>query len=1086
MVGETTVLHLPFAGGIDEKIAKEYLDASSRQASILNGDFVKVGVIDKRTGMAHLPTALVSGGNLPDLASGTRVIGWSRSSLSILCSTGLYQYVRAPVGGATNGGVVGTANLPNVVALRRHITTGDQGSPPVLCDLNYSGQLLRICIFWDSSFNVMASVYDVESGNVILEPIQIYANTGTMEVVTAPFITAAFDLPGISNGNPRPVIVIHDASDLKVRYVQYNPSTNSFTTPTMLVATPCHVVDAAPYEDDPANGWLVLHDVGGSDTGFGISAGTFGTTIRLLHWAASGLQTSVDQAIEAGHDLYLSGYTCGRYGQSVWMSWTTKDSGNTYFWAATAAADGMFSITSGPTEFDSVESPTGFFLTGIAHLGTDKAFVQYTYKAGVTTSSRTYMQGWRVLRTNAGAISTWARGRAPLGLLPATRPFVAGGEVYAPFYYNLNYTAGTPEPPCRQITLYLCKFEGVSDSMEEGVLFLKDVCRPVATIAPRQVAHAFQGAVDLWGGLHTGHPSSADRDATRVAVGLKTLGPGGETLPLIAGPSWSADFFFDEASRRELYQTTELGAELSISGGVPFVADGQTAFEDGFFNYPEFSYAILTGAATSLTTGAYTFAVVYRSTDSSGLVHRSAPYITNTVNVTGGGAGPLVYIMPPLASYRDAVAAEGDVGKVYADVYMTTVNGSALYYKDSVVVSNDTSWPTAFIYEAESEPDTTAPLLYTTGGVMDNVNPPASKIQITHQKRKAIVDETLQGVWFSKQFSEGEAPGFNETLYVPFPEGGDITALGSFGGKFFAFKARSIWAMEGAGPAITGLGASWTDPEPLTTDVGCKSWHSVIAIPKGLLFQAPNNGIYLLGPDLQVSFIGKSVVDRTDAYPNIVSAQLVPLSNHVRFICLDEAGEDHLVIVYDYLLDTWTTHQYARLSDIPVSACVSFESTPRYTVLTADGELWQERLPSDAQRYMDQDSEGEDYFVPTVITVPFVKMQVQGYHKAKRVQFFGEQMDDCGLRMDLAFNYDDTVRQSAIWSSTQLKSLNVRGQVETYVGNAYNKQMSLQLTVSDTEGAAMTTGAGMRFVGAAIELQNLGPRYMLMSAGARR
>jgi hypothetical protein len=368
MVGETTVLHLPFAGGIDEKIAKEYLDASSRQASILNGDFVKVGVIDKRTGMAHLPTALVSGGNLPDLASGTRVIGWSRSSLSILCSTGLYQYVRAPVGGATNGGVVGTANLPNVVALRRHITTGDQGSPPVLCDLNYSGQLLRICIFWDSSFNVMASVYDVESGNVILEPIQIYANTGTMEVVTAPFITAAFDLPGISNGNPRPVIVIHDASDLKVRYVQYNPSTNSFTTPTMLVATPCHVVDAAPYEDDPANGWLVLHDVGGSDTGFGISAGTFGTTIRLLHWAASGLQTSVDQAIEAGHDLYLSGYTCGRYGQSVWMSWTTKDSGNTYFWAATAAADGMFSITSGPTEFDSVESPTGFFLTGIAHL----------------------------------------------------------------------------------------------------------------------------------------------------------------------------------------------------------------------------------------------------------------------------------------------------------------------------------------------------------------------------------------------------------------------------------------------------------------------------------------------------------------------------------------------------------------------------------------------------------------------------------------------------------------------------------------------------------------------------------------------
>jgi hypothetical protein len=102
------------------------------------------------------------------------------------------------------------------------------------------------------------------------------------------------------------------------------------------------------------------------------------------------------------------------------------------------------------------------------------------------------------------------------------------------------------------------------------------------------------------------------------------------------------------------------------------------------------------------------------------------------------------------------------------------------------------------------------------------------------------------------------------------------------------------------------------------------------------------------------------------------------------------------------------------------------------------------------------------------------------------VQFFGERRDDCGLQVELAFNYDDTVRQTATWSSTQLRSLSVKGQVEAYVGNAYNKQMAMQVTVSDTAGSAMTTGAGMRFVSTAIELQNLGPRYKLLSTGARR
>lgn len=1075
MAGETTVVHIPFAGGLDEKVAKEYLDASSHQASIVNGDFVKVGAIDKRVGLAHLSTALISGGVLPALASGTRIVGWSHSSLSILCSTGLYQYVTAPVGGTSAGGVVGVASLPGVACLRRHVVTGNQYAPPTLVDLTYAGQLLRIAIFWDASYNLLASVYDVASGNVILEPTRIYTNSGTFNGGTIPRVVTGFDLPGIAAGNPRSVIVIQDMNNTLVSYVQYNPATNAFTAPTTLVSA-CTVVDAVPYEDDPSNGWLLAYDVGG-------------TTIRLAYWTTAGFQTSVDQAIAVGQTLHMSCFVAGRYGQHVFVSWTTKDGTNFHQWVHQRAGDHAFaSGMSAPFEYaNGTLTNTGFGL-GSVHLGSNKVLVTYYGQNGsnVGTNTTSLMVYWRVLSYSAGTITAWSGGRVPFGMLPATRPFMVNGEVYQPFYYNLDYEIGGTSSRSAQLSMYLCKYQGITDSMAStAVPITTDVCRPVATVAPRVASHAGQAILDLFGYFHTGLVSTPSRSATRVAVGLKTQGDSATS----AGPSWATDFFWDAANTQGLYQLSEIGSELSISGAVPFVADGQSAFEDGFFNYPEFSYARAEGSGTPLSTGQYTFAVVYRTVDSAGLAHRSAPYITNPLSITGGGAGPAVYITPPAASYRDVLATSTTVGRVVADIYMTTLNGSTLYYKDSIVVSNVYPWPTATRYPVSgqigSTPDPSGALLYTTGGELDNVNPPASRIQIAHQDRKAVVDETLRQVWFSKSFTVGEAPGFNEALVIPFPDQGDITALGSMDGKFVAFKTTSIWIMEGEGPSDEGTNSAWTQPTSIATDVGAQSWQSVVLTPKGLMFQAPNNGIYLLGRDLQVTFIGKNVIEQTSAYPTVVCATLAPASTQVRFVCQNTAGNQQIVVVYDYLLDQWTTHRYGQLSAPVASTCLAFGSQ-QFTILTTDGNLWQERPPTDANRFMDQDSAGVNHFVPTTIKLPYVKMQVQGFQRLRLVQTFCEQRDDCGLQVQLAFNYDDTIRQTSVWASTQLQSLSSRGQVETYVSAAYNKQMSVQLTFSDTPGTSMTTGAGMRFVSTALELQNLGPRYRLLGAAARR
>lgn len=1074
-MGDTTVLHLPFSGGLDELVAKEYLDASSRQASILNGDFVKAGSISKRVGLEHLSTGLVPGGSLAAPTAGIRVVGWSRSSLSLLGSGKFYQHTKAPVGGG-DGGLAGVAPLPNVGVVRRPVITGDAPEPPTFCDLTYLGHLLRISIFRNPyDLDLYARVDDVESGSTVLSPPLITENG-----FDATYVVAAFALPN-APGGPVAIMVFHNTINGSVKYSKYDPATNSFGALVTLVAANATTVDAAPYEDDPSSGWLLLYDVNGV-------AGAPGDTLRLAYWTLAGQQTYVDQPTVGAHTVGGGAYVCGRYGASVWAVWKTSLD---YYYAQRRAGDTALTTATTPLAFQRpATSASSLVLTGAAHLGTDKIFVSFRLQeTGDGSNWGTFLSGWRVLSHSEGMVSSLAFGQIPVGLIATTRPFVVGGEVFQPFVYNLNQKfVGTSNwtYKCKQPTLYLCKFNGVSDSMPAVGTIKPNKCLPVATVAPRQVSTIYQEreSADRY---HLGFPSSADRDALRAAVGINTSP---DNLVRAEG-SWAVDFLFGQDNERDLYQPSELGSELSLSAGVPFVADGRSAFEDGFFNYPEFTRVEIVEEGSPFSGDDYAFAVTYAAADAAGVVHRSAPYILDPVTVPSGHK-PVLHITPTLGSYRDVFATVETQGKVLAEVYMTAANGSTLFYHGSVSVSNvwddasDPPWLTSVEYKIDSPPEDGAPLLYTTGGVLDHVNPPASSAQITHQKRKALVDETRQGVWLSKQFSPGAAPGFNEALYIAFPEGGDITALGSLDSRLIAFKQNSIWYVDGQGPSPNGLGASWTNPEQIPSDIGCKSWRSVVPVPNGLMFQGSDDGIYLLGRDLTVSFIGRNVVDSTNAYPNIVSATLVPASSHVRFVCLDETGSSHLVIVYDYLLNAWTTHRYDHVSDVPVSVCMSADTTPRYTVLAADGQLWQERLSSDPQRYLDRDDEGETHFVPTVVTMPFVKLQVQGYHRARRVQFFGERLDDCGLRIQMAFNYDDTIRQTATWAASQLDSLSVKGQVEAYVGAAFNKQMSMQLTFSDTAGTAMTTGAGMRFVSAAIELQNLGSRYKLLSAGARR
>ena len=182
--------------------------------------------------------------------------------------------------------------------------------------------------------------------------------------------------------------------------------------------------------------------------------------------------------------------------------------------------------------------------------------------------------------------------------------------------------------------------------------------------------------------------------------------------------------------------------------------------------------------------------------------------------------------------------------------------------------------------------------------MVPNICPPATQIMNVRQDRIFLVpDEDRTNIWFSKLKRHAVAVSFSDFFTKRISDGGDITALITMDTREIVFKTSEIRAFSGSGPIDTGVG-SFSEDYMITSDVGCSEANPVWT-DKGVMFKS-NKGIYLLGRNLQVSYIGQDV----EAYNNyrVLKAELVEDKNQVRFL-LEERPE---MLVYDYLVNQWS------------------------------------------------------------------------------------------------------------------------------------------------------------------------------------
>ena len=1079
---KTQFIQLPFVGGLNEKTVVEYSDPAQQQASVVNGQFTHVGAIDKRFGMRVL-----GGANMP-IANPRGIHGTSKNGLLLFGKDAAYSYSESTApAGATGARMVG--RLPDAYATRTSIVASGNATGVRFADF---GSNLRMVAWIDQQLNLQVTAYNTATGATVLPQTMLNGGSG-FPLPNGRLIQMFF----VPNGGSGKVVAVVELTVTVGCYI-FDVATMTWGAFVGIdgragMATS----DATVFVGDPGYTFLVITTA--------LNAGTY--TLKLFCVDLTGTVTSTTN-IAVGYTLtapFLPRiYIDAHYGASelVWISYGKTVAGAQQFHVATVLADGTFSTLTDVSMFSRVAGTGTWDCSPILRIDATHFWQSYlTLGTGVGSQGAYY--GIQIRATNAGAVLSsfaWPVGLFPWGK-PLAVPRTTGAQgsplpdVVMPCLFTLEqaFNNASSATVCQQNTLFLVRFPADCSSLATS--WLAVVPYPICTVAPRQLAIPSMG-VFTFGPAGLGTPMGP---VPHMSCGVPAIGvvPAraaihGGLAPVdhaglasnyasTYGAGFSADFYFDQTLTG---QTVELGDGAHISGGVPCVFDGNILREEVFFSYPEGPTVALNAGAGAIA-GNYGWAGVYRYMGADGNEVRSAPAFTKITAVGGAQTAVVSFYRCPMSYIytRDVPSASN---QVFLDVYRTVANGSTYYLVGSLDATplNAIAVPAdMFVAWTDTAGDSfiqQASLLYTTGGVLDNVCPPASRFHAVHKNRLWLVDETGTTIWFSNQFQPGAAIGFNEAYTIPLIEGGPITALASMDDKLVIFKANAIYIVQGDPPPLTGIGSSLTEPVRIVSDVGTIDWRAVKVTPKGLIFRA-NAGIYILGRDLQVAWIGNVIKDTLDT-SDIYSADLVPSAQHIRFL-LDTG----IVLVYDYFLDNWSTFLYAQTGGGNLTDATVQNGT--YTVLAPSGYAYQEKaIHGFAAPWKDQDSTGAEHFVPSSVTTPGIKVNgVQGYQRVRRAQFCAPATDPHDITISLAIDNDPTVRQSAFWTATQLSSNMYGDQCEVHLAGDINKCESVSVTIADSDvNNVSVTGQGVTFTALGIEIDQIGKRYRRLPATARQ
>jgi hypothetical protein len=443
--------------------------------------------------------------------------------------------------------------------------------------------------------------------------------------------------------------------------------------------------------------------------------------------------------------------------------------------------------------------------------------------------------------------------------------------------------------------------------------------------------------------------------------------------------------------------SAEIGSNLHLAGGFVWLYDGAKPVEHGFHVWPEDIGVSTTTGAGGLTAQQYYYKVVYEWTDAQGNIHRSAPSIPVGQVTTTASSTNTIKVPTLRLTYKTT-------NKVRIVIYRWST-AQQNYYQITSVTSpllNDPSADSVSYADAAADSAILGnQLIYTTGGVIENIAAPACTDISLFKSRAFVIDAEDENVlWYSKQVIQSTPVEFSDlfTLYLAPTIGaqgstGKTRVIASMDDKNIFFKANAIYYNTGNGPDNTGANNDFSDPVFITSTVGCVNPQSVVLMPQGIMFQSNGKGIWLLGRDLSTTYIGAPV----DLYFDVpvLSAFNVPGTNQVRFTL-----SNGVTLMYDYYYGEWGT-----FTNVPAIASTIFQGLHCY--INSNGKVYQE-TPG---LYLDGSSP-----VLMSFTTGWINLAgLQGFERAYFFYFLGSYISPHKLSVGVAFDYNPSPTQNSLF-----------------------------------------------------------------------
>jgi len=437
----------------------------------------------------------------------------------------------------------------------------------------------------------------------------------------------------------------------------------------------------------------------------------------------------------------------------------------------------------------------------------------------------------------------------------------------------------------------------------------------------------------------------------------------------------------------ERFESAELGESLLIGGGFLSLYDSEVITEHGFHLGVHDLSAAVNNSAGSLAAGTYSYKCIYTWIDAKGIIYRSTPSLAVSAT-TSGGSSTVTLTVPTLRlSNKTGVIIETyrteDSGTIYYRVDRTANNSAA----DSVSVADAGAISDANLITKE--------ILYTAGGVLENVSPPAALVLGSFANRMFVVSsENPKKLVYSKTRLPKKAIDFSDLFEIVLNKAERITALAEMDSKLIIMEPDSIWYITGNGPNSTGQQDDFSPPKLVTRDVGCNNTNSLVMSPLGLMFQS-KKGIYLLDRSLQTAYVG-APVEAFNAL-TITSAELIEDENQIRYLTNDGSA-----LIYDYYFGKWCTWD----NHTGVGATI-WSANSSYVYFRTDGRIFEQSATS----YMDDNDP-----IEMTITTAWIKTKgIQAFQRVRSAFVLGEWRSDHKLMIQAAYNYKPYFSESHVW-----------------------------------------------------------------------